>query len=76
MGSLSLPRSRDEPMRTTQAIRDYRAAHPYARYVYPHRVNDAIRDGSIPYYTRPGGQVRYIRLTDLEAWAAQSFVSM
>lgn len=41
-------RARDEPIRTNVAIRAYRAEHPEAKYVNPHRVNDAIRDGQIP----------------------------
>lgn len=76
MGSLSLPRSRDEPIRTTDAVKQFRADHPDARYINIHNVNSAINAGELRFFTRPGGQVRYIRLTDLEAWAAQSFVSM
>ena len=36
----------------------------------------AINAGELPHFVRPGGQVRYIRLSDLESWATKSFVSM
>ena len=69
-------RARDEPIRTNVAIRAYRAEHPDARYINVHAVNSAINAGELPHFVRPGGQVRYIRPSDLESWATKSFVSM